>query len=138
MWRYLGLSLVSDCGYDHYPHCGAGWLCVVAGLSRDRPQQQASKAPPLQFAPAGPLAWEHGEPGQVGNEAATAVVTSAEVRPVIFLRRTNSVGLTHWRTLSGRACMAQPPRSGLMAPPHSRTHAYNQDGFPHVSHRSYF
>ena len=38
--------------------------------------------PPLQCASTGLLAWKHGQPGQVGNEAALTVVTSAEIRLV--------------------------------------------------------
>jgi hypothetical protein len=34
----------------------------------------------------GLLAWKHGQPGQVGNEAALTVVTSAGVRLVTFAR----------------------------------------------------
>ena len=36
----------------------------------------------LQSPVTGLLAWEHGQPGQVGNEAALTAATSAEIRLV--------------------------------------------------------
>lgn len=36
----------------------------------------------LQSTLTGLLAWEHGQPGQVGNEAALTAATSAEIRLV--------------------------------------------------------
>ena len=39
---------------------------------------------PVQWIATGLLAWKRGQPGQVGNEAALTVATSAEVRLVTF------------------------------------------------------
>jgi len=49
----------------------------------------------LQWSVTGLLAWKHGQPGQVGNEAALTVVTSAEIRLVTYALVTDAfaVGL---------------------------------------------
>jgi hypothetical protein len=52
--------------------------CEPVGLARHTP---------LQCASTGLLAWKHGQPGQVGNEAALTVVTSAEIRLVNLIPR---------------------------------------------------
>jgi len=50
---------------------------------------------PLQSHPTGLLAWKHGQPGQVGNEAALTVVTSAEIR-LVNLISCDAVGIARF------------------------------------------
>ena len=63
----------------------------------------------LQSSVTGLLAWKHGQPGQVGNEAALTVVTSAEIRlvtsPVLEDRPRGGLFV-------GAVAMASPPNAG--------------------------
>ncbi len=59
---------------------------------RECPHGRPCGREPLQWPLTGLLAWKHGQPGQVGNEAALTVVTSAEIRlvnPIACLARPN-------------------------------------------------
>ena len=67
----------SDCGNARqivvFGRQGWGKCAGVALGIRHGAGQKTRFADLLQFTPAGPFAWRSGEPGQVGNEAATAV-----------------------------------------------------------------